>query len=104
MKKRTLIYTSVFCFHRPIDQDEIRESAVREYIRREGEEPAEEDIYIKDKCRPPRFKTSIKCLELKERDTAHFECKLVPLGDPKMNVEWFKDNEPLQHGRCLLLF
>ena len=77
---------------------------MREYMRREGEAPAEEDLYMKNKPRPPKFKTQIKDLMLKENDSAHFECKLVPLGDPTMKVEWFKDGQPLQYGGFILLF
>lgn len=76
-----------------------QESAVREYIRREGEAPPPEDLYDKTKQRPPKFKTQIKDLNLKENDKAHFDCKLLPLGDPTMKVEWFKDGQPLHHGK-----
>lgn len=83
-------------FYREVDH----ESAVREYIRREGEAPAPEDLYHKSKQMPPRFKTEIKSLiHLKENEPIHFECKLVPIGDPHMNVEWFKDGQPLQYGK-----
>lgn len=81
-------------------RDLYRESAVREFIRREGQAPAEEDLYHKDKKRPPKFRTHIKNLTtLKENDSAHFECKLMPYGDPTMKVEWYKDNQPLHHGK-----
>ena len=81
-------------------RDLYRESAVREFIRREGQAPAEEDLYHKDKKRPPKFRTQIKNLTtLKENDSAHFECKLMPYGDPTMKVEWYKDNQPLHHGQ-----
>ncbi|XP_060064415.1 titin-like, partial [Ylistrum balloti] len=78
---------------------EDQDSAVREYIRREGEAPAQEDIYDKHKPKKPWFKTQIRNLMgLKENDSAHFECKLLPLGDPTMEIEWFKDGQPLHHG------
>lgn len=75
------------------------ESAVQAYIRREGEAPAQEDVYDKTKDLPPVFRTHIKNLALKENDSAHFECRLAPFGDPTMKVEWFKDGEPLLHGK-----
>ena len=86
---------------REIDQD----SAVREYMRREGEAPAPEDIYGKDKQLPPLFRTELKQLiNLKENEPVHFECKLIPIGDPRMKIEWFKDGEPLSHGTfCFLI-
>ncbi|GFS02464.1 titin, partial [Elysia marginata] len=78
---------------------EYQQSAVEEHIRREGEAPPPEDLYDREHHRPARFKTQIKDLpDLKENDAAHFECKLLPLGDPTMKVEWFKDGEPLHHG------
>ncbi|KAK3083422.1 hypothetical protein FSP39_022269 [Pinctada imbricata] len=45
-----------------------------------------------------KFKTQIKSLVLRENQAAHFECKLLPLGDPNMKVEWFRNDEPLQYG------
>lgn len=71
---------------------------MREHIRREGEAPPIEDVYDKEKQKPALFKTQIQDLYLKENDAAHFECKLLPYGDPTMKVEWFKDGEPLHHG------
>ena len=95
---RPLLFDLVF---REIDQD----SAVREYMRREGEAPAPEDIYGKDKQLPPLFRTELKQLiNLKENEPVHFECKLIPIGDPRMKIEWFKDGEPLSHGTfCFLI-
>ncbi|VDI56857.1 titin [Mytilus galloprovincialis] len=55
-----------------IPRDLDRESAVREFIRREGETPAEEDIYTKDKQQAPKFKTPLKDLtNLKENANEH---------------------------------
>ncbi|ROT82072.1 I-connectin [Penaeus vannamei] len=48
---------------------------------------------------PPRFTTHIQNLEgLKDGDSAHFECTLVPIGDPNMKVEWFHNGEPLRNA------
>ena len=54
-----------------------QQSAVQEYIRREGEAPPLEDLYDKENPRAPKFKTQIKDLNLWENDAAHFECKLL---------------------------
>ena len=35
---------------------------------------------------------------LKGGDSAHFECTLVPVGDPSMKVEWFHNGAPLRHS------
>lgn len=34
-----------------------------------------------------------------EGDSAHFECKLIPVGDPNMKVEWFLNGRPLVTGK-----
>lgn len=44
----------------------------------------------------PRFLTKPKDLNLKESQRAHFECKLEPINDPNLTVQWFKDGRPLQ--------
>lgn len=53
----------------------------------------EESIRVK-----PRFLTKPKDLNLKEQQRAHFECKVEPISDPNLVVEWFKNGQPLQIG------
>lgn len=65
-------------------------------------EAEEEDMYNKERPRPPKFKTQIKPLNVVEAESAHFECRLVPIGDPDMVVEWYKDGVLLRHGRLLI--
>ncbi|RZF44390.1 hypothetical protein LSTR_LSTR016710, partial [Laodelphax striatellus] len=31
-----------------------------------------------------------------EGQTAHFECRLIPVGDPTLKVEWFRNEKPLE--------
>ena len=35
---------------------------------------------------------------LPENGLAHFECKLIPVGDPSLRVEWFHNGKPLSAG------
>lgn len=44
------------------------------------------------------FTTSPKSIEIKEGQRAHFECRLIPVSDPTMKVEWFRNNVPLKSG------
>ncbi|XP_013787479.1 titin-like, partial [Limulus polyphemus] len=45
----------------------------------------------------PHFTTQLQSIVgLKEGDSAHFECFLVPVGDPAMKVEWFHNGQPLR--------
>jgi len=80
------------------------EPAVPSYVK--STELPPEDMFQKDKPRPPKFKTQMKpLLNLTENDSAHFECRLVPIGDPDMQIEWYKDGVLLKHGQhtlCIL--
>ncbi|XP_026832432.1 titin isoform X1 [Drosophila erecta] len=46
----------------------------------------------------PVFTTSLKNVEIKENQRAHFECRLIPVSDPSMRVEWYHNNLPLKSG------
>lgn len=47
----------------------------------------------------PQFTSQIQSLEgLKDGQSAHFECTLVPVGDPNLKVEWFLNGQPLRHS------
>jgi hypothetical protein len=35
---------------------------------------------------------------LKDGDSAHFECTLIPVGDPNLKVEWFHNGQPIRHS------
>ncbi|XP_050422457.1 titin isoform X5 [Adelges cooleyi] len=46
----------------------------------------------------PKFTSQIESLEgLKDGDSAHFECTLIPVNDPDLKVEWFHNGKPLLH-------
>ncbi len=97
-KKKTLInkLNDVhYLFSSPDDRPSTRELIQR------GIEPApgEEDMYDKDNAVPPKFKYQLKSqLGLVEAQPAHFETRLIPIGDPNMQVVWYKDNQPLSAG------
>ena len=46
----------------------------------------------------PIFTTSLKSVEIKEGQRAHFECRLIPVSDATMKVEWFHNNTPVKAG------
>lgn len=53
----------------------------------------------KSKGGPPKFTTHIQNLEgLKDGQSSHFECTLIPVDDPDMIVEWFHNGVPLRHS------
>lgn len=46
----------------------------------------------------PIFTTSLKNVEIREGQRAHFECRLIPVSDPHLKVEWYHNNVPVKSG------
>jgi len=70
--------------------DKLRQLDTRQVI-----EVQEEETMIQ----APKFINQIQSLEgLIEGDSAHFECKLVPINDPNLRVEWYHNGKPLISG------
>lgn len=46
----------------------------------------------------PIFTTSLKNIDIREGQRAHFECRLIPVSDATMKVEWFHNGQPLKSG------
>jgi len=44
----------------------------------------------------PVFTANMRDVQVIEGSPAHFEAKLVPIGDPKLRVEWLKDGKPIE--------
>ncbi|XP_072300384.1 titin-like isoform X2 [Eucyclogobius newberryi] len=63
---------------------------------RYGQDQWEEgDLYDKEKQQKPQFKKKLTSIRMKHFGPAHFECRLTPIGDPTMMVEWLHDGKPL---------
>ena len=46
----------------------------------------------------PVFTQPLKNLMKEENQNAHFACTLIPVGDPTMTVEWFKEGQKISTG------
>ncbi|KAL7385130.1 hypothetical protein ABVT39_016267 [Epinephelus coioides] len=69
---------------------------------RYGQEQWEEgDLYDKEKQQKPQFKKKLTSIRMKRFGPAHFECRLTPIGDPNMVVEWLHDGKPLEAANRL---
>ena len=44
----------------------------------------------------PQFTSTMRDMTLTEGTPAHFEAKLIPIGDSKLRVDWLKDGKPIQ--------
>lgn len=69
---------------------------------RYGQEQWEEgDLYDKEKQQKPHFKKKLTSVRMKRFGPVHFECRLTPIGDPNMVVEWLHDGKPLEAANRL---
>lgn len=53
------------------------------------------DVDVKQ---PPKFITKPQDLTLQENSLAHFECRLTPVNDPTMKVEWYHNGKTVIIG------
>lgn len=50
----------------------------------------------------PKFTHPLRDIDIVEGTRAHFEAKVIPIGDATMNIEWFHNGKPLaaSESRC----
>ena len=53
-----------------------------------------------DQGQAPSFVTPFKDASVAEGDSVYFETQLLPKGDSTMNIEWLKDDKPVQESKC----
>ena len=51
---------------------------------------------------PPKFTHPLRNIDISEGNKCHFEATLTPVGDGTMQVEWFKDGQPIPASEFLL--
>jgi titin len=48
----------------------------------------------------PMFTAPLQNIDpIAEGQTAHFECRLIPVNDPTLKVEWFRNEQPIETGK-----
>jgi len=67
-------------------------------LTRAPEEFDEKDLYDATQQQKPFFKQKIESIKTTTLGGAHFECRLIPIGDPTMKVQWLLDDKPLEHA------
>jgi hypothetical protein len=77
-----------------IVKDTIHESALQQinYLESQRVTQTQEEGLT---TQAPIFTASVRDLQVVEGAPAHFEAKLVPIGDPTLKVEWLKDGRPI---------
>lgn len=67
---------------------------LEDHSRYQKETFVEESVKIQ-----PRFITKLNNLTLHEGQMAHFECRLEPINDSSLRVEWFRNGKSLPVGK-----
>ena len=49
-------------------------------------------------ARPPVFVSKIRDVNCTEGQPAHFDCRVEPIGDGSMQINWFHNDQPIQIG------
>ncbi len=83
-----------------IDKDTIHQGAMDQigYLEKSHARHVEEEGPVDQ---APAFTCQMRDHTVTEGSSAHFEAKLVPVGDTKLKVDWFKDGQPLQASNRL---
>ncbi|CAG5085008.1 Oidioi.mRNA.OKI2018_I69.PAR.g10791.t1.cds [Oikopleura dioica] len=58
----------------------------------------EADLFDKSKKQKPVFKKKISNIKTKTLGEATFECRVTPIGDPTMKVQWLLEGKPLENA------
>jgi len=58
--------------------------------------PAPDDSVIQ----APMFTQPLKDVKVAENQAVHFEAKIIPVGDPKMKIEWLRNGVAIQACEC----
>ena len=57
-----------------------------------------EEIVEDQTTQAPVFTSSMKSVEIKEGQRAHFECRIIPVSDSTLKVEWLQNGAPIKQG------
>ena len=76
-------------------KETIHESALQQinYLEAKSTTKNQEEGFT---SQAPQFTAQMRDQKVTEGAPAHFESKLVPIGDPKLKVEWYKDGKPIE--------
>ena len=70
----------------------------------EGKAPEQRDEPEKHFERPVFTQPLSGPTEILEAENAHFECRVVPVGDPNLELHWFVNGKELQTGNSKFSF
>lgn len=50
----------------------------------------------------PMFTQPLQNIDaIAESETAHFECRLIPVGDSTLKVEWYRNEKPIETSKYI---
>ena len=57
-----------------------------------------QEVMEEHSAQAPVFTSSMKSVELKEGQKAHFECRIIPVSDPTLKIQWLHNGVPVKQG------
>ncbi len=83
-----------------IDKETIHQGALNQihYLEQAHIRQDQDEGFV---SQPPSFTCQMRDSTVTEGTSAHFEAKLVPVGDPNLKVEWYKDGRPIEASNRL---
>ena len=73
-------------------------SQMSQFQQLEARQTVKTEIVEEQTTQAPVFTSSMKSIEVKEGQRAHFECRIIPVSDPTLKVEWLHNGKPLKQG------
>ena len=58
-----------------------------------------QEIMEEHSTQAPVFTSSMKGVELKEGQKAHFECRIIPVSDPTLKIQLLHNGVPVKQGK-----
>ena len=74
-------------------------SQMSQFQQLEARQSVKSEIVEEQTTQAPVFTSSMKSIEVKEGQRAHFECRIIPVSDPTLKVEWMHNGKPLKQGK-----
>ncbi len=83
--------------HGSLDTSSVRPEGLEKIKALESKQARQAQEELKT-FQKPVFTQPLKNLLKEENTNAHFSCTLIPVGDPTLKIEWFKDGQKVSTG------
>jgi titin len=101
MTNRPICYVSLFTPGAAQVVTESR-SELSQFQYLEQKTQVRQEVSEEHTTQAPVFTSAMKSVELKEGQKAHFECRIIPVSDATLKVQWLHNGAPIKQGTLIL--